>query len=212
MIGSNVANAANECRVQINYKNNKNENINEIRNVDKGNAADINLSGMRFVKNLKNRQVKLLFQPGTVGVYDIILENNQRNPAVGYFINPPRLQKVICLNDNEVTDFTIRLQRGRQTLDEHRITKNMSFDANARKIVKTRRSPPLIVTVYRIGNDSPNNIYKGCWSQENPSQNRLRHDNDVVVENEVDESSSGERNNIFVKSYIETNLYHISGI
>jgi hypothetical protein len=95
--------------------------------------------------------------------------------------------------------FTIRLQRGQQTLDEHRINKNMSFDTNARKIIKTRRSPPLVVTVYRIGNDSPNNIYKGCWSQEDPRQNRLRHDNDVVVEvdveNEVDESSSGERNN-----------------
>jgi hypothetical protein len=101
--------------------------------------------------------------------------------------------------DSLESAFTIRLQRGTQTLDEYRITKNMSLDANARKIVKTPRRPPLVVTVYRIGNNSPNNIYKGCWSQEDPSQNRLRHDNDVVVEvdveNEVDESSRGERNN-----------------
>lgn len=65
-------------------------------NLSKGQTKTIDKKRMNFVKNLKNRKVKFYLKNAT----NVTLEKNQRNPAVGPYVQKVKLKKVKCKDDS----------------------------------------------------------------------------------------------------------------
>ena len=64
--------------------------------LSKGQTKTIDKKRMNFVKNLKNRKVKFYLKNAT----NVTLEKNQRNPAVGTYVQKVKLKKVKCKDDS----------------------------------------------------------------------------------------------------------------
>ena len=72
------------------------ENKSKTITLSKGQTKTIDKKRMNYVKNLKNRKVKFYLKNAT----NVTLEKDQRNPAVGTYVQKVKLKKVKCKDDS----------------------------------------------------------------------------------------------------------------
>ncbi len=99
--------AANECRISYAFEMGSGaglKSFTEYKYINLGNAINIDKTRIKWVKNLRNPHVRFEFAPA-IGVANITLGRNQRNPLGVDFVNKPTLLKAVCLTPQEQTAF-----------------------------------------------------------------------------------------------------------
>ena len=102
---------ANECRVKYQHKNNSGVAYSpKYLNISSGQTKTVNAAHLDYVKNLKNRDVKIW-----VGNYNKILKKNDLDPFPGFHLADVTFKKVKCLNNNAPMPIDVIIQQMKNT-------------------------------------------------------------------------------------------------
>lgn len=105
LLTSPSVHGANECRIRYAYEMGSGAGLKtftDYKYINLGNAINIDQSRIKWVQNLRDPHVAFEFDD-TLGVTDMTLGKDQRNPIGMDFINKPTLVKAICLQPQEET-------------------------------------------------------------------------------------------------------------
>ena len=99
--------AANECRIKYQHKRDNGTAYSpKFLYINSGQTKAVNARHLDYVKNLKNRDVKIW-----VGNYSKVLKKNDVDPFPGFHLADVKFKKVKCLGSNQATPIDVIIQQ-----------------------------------------------------------------------------------------------------